>query len=46
MSILDETVGPISIHTLHTEGDVVGVFFKPVPKTISIHSLHTEGDGV
>ena len=34
----------ISIHTLHTEGDLV----FPVPPfdtlTISIHTLHTEGD--
>ena len=35
----------ISIHSLHTEGDIPyrGVFFNPF---ISIHSLHTEGDYV
>ena len=33
----------ISIHSLHTEGDLVG-HHKGTGKTISIHSLHTEGD--
>ncbi len=34
----------ISIHTLHTEGDIVipAILISTIP--ISIHTLHTEGD--
>ena len=45
MSILDETVGPISIHTLHTEGDgrnwknkLVIVPFQSTPSTRRVTS--------
>ena len=34
----------ISIHSLHTEGDLSGVWFQRRRFQISIHSLHTEGD--
>ena len=33
----------ISIHTLHTEGDLKINFHHP-QSDISIHTLHTEGD--
>ena len=35
----------ISIHSLHTEGDVLWVAAPGRSGNISIHSLHTEGDG-
>ena len=34
----------ISIHTLHTEGDLAGILFFCHFIIISIHTLHTEGD--
>ena len=35
---------PISIHTLHTEGDTAGGDDGEPYTEISIHTLHTEGD--
>ena len=36
----------ISIHTLHTEGDIALVPLLIFSITISIHTLHTEGDEI
>ena len=36
----------ISIHTLHTEGDIIQMELSNLPSDISIHTLHTEGDHI
>ena len=36
----------ISIHTLHTEGDLTFYHVCQIQLEISIHTLHTEGDAV
>ncbi len=38
------THGAISIHSLHVEGDDIGLHGLVITRVISIHSLHVEGD--